>query len=585
MAPTDTGTESRSVAVNPADTYETFVDVLRERAAQMPNVRAYVFLADGEDAEINLSYGELDRQARAIAAELHEACAPGDRALLVYEPGLPYIAAWFGCLYAGVVAVPAYPPDPTRLDKTLPRLQVILQDSAPAMVLASNMVMPLQDFFRAMHQSGASTPWINTEQVDLARAEEWRAPNIDGATIAFLQYTSGSTSDPRGVMVTHRNLLENVATSCVLGDYTEDDAFVSWLPQYHDMGLIGSILQPLYGGFLGVLMSPMSFLQRPFRWLRAISKYRGKSSAFPNFALELCTKKVNEEQKAQLDLSCWKIAVNGSEPLRPSSVKRFTEAFRACGFHESAHCPGYGLAEATLIVTFSPPERTPRFIALDGAALEQHRVEPVPAEAENARHFMGCGGTLANMEVRIVNPDTLHACGADEVGEIWVRGSSLARGYWNRPEETERVFRARVAGEDNGPRYLRTGDLGFVHEGELYVTGRLKDLIIVDGANHYPQDIEASVESAHPALRAGCSAAFAVETNGAERLVVVAELAADADPEDVRGAVRQRVAALHELRVHDVVFLKSRSIPKTSSGKLQRHACRAGYTTGTLEKV
>ena len=585
MAPTDISSEARKVAVNPAATYETFVDVLRERAAQMPDVRAYVFLADGEDAEINLTYGELDRQARAIAAVLGETCTAGDRALLVYEPGLPYIAAWFGCLYAGVVAVPAYPPDPTRLEKTLPRLQVIVHDSKPAVVLASNMVMPLQPFFEAMDSSAAATPWVNTEQVDAARAEEWQAPEITGDTIAFLQYTSGSTSDPRGVMVTHRNLLENVATSCVTGEYTEDDAFVSWLPQYHDMGLIGGILQPLYGGFLGVLMSPMSFLQRPFRWLRAISKYRGKTSAFPNFALDLCTKKVTDAQKAELDLSCWKIAVNGSEPLRPASVRKFTEAFRACGFSDRAHCPGYGLAEATLIVTFSPPDRAPRFISVDGAALEQHRVEPTDTAAENARHLMGCGITLSDMEVRIVDPDTQKACGPEEVGEIWVRGSSLAQGYWNRPEETERVFRATVAGEAGKACYLRTGDLGFVHEGELYVTGRLKDMIIVDGANHYPQDIEASVEAAHPALRAGCIAAFAVDNNGAERLVVVAELAAEADAEDVRGAVRQRVAAQHDLRVHEVVFLKSRSIPKTSSGKLQRHACRAGYTADTLEKV
>ncbi|MEX2015726.1 MAG: fatty acyl-AMP ligase [Candidatus Hydrogenedentales bacterium] len=575
----------RRVEIKAADAYETFVDVLRERAADMPDVRAYAFLADGEDAEVNLTYGELDMQARAIAAVLQAVCSPGDRALLVYEPGLPYIAAWFGCLYAGVVAVPAYPPDPMRLEKTLPRLQVIVQDSDPAVVLASSMVMPLQDFFKALHPAGAATPWVDTERVDVVRAEAWRPPDITGDTIAFLQYTSGSTSEPRGVMVTHRNLLENVATSCVLGKYTEDDAFVSWLPQYHDMGLIGGILQPLYGGFLGVLMSPMSFLQRPFRWLRAISKYRGKSSAFPNFALELCAKKVTDEQKGELDLSCWKIAVNGSEPLRPDSVERFSAAFALCGFDASAHCPGYGLAEATLIVTFSAPTRPARFIAVDGVALEQHHVVTAFDDASNIRRFMGCGGTLGDMQVRIVNPDTGQVYPPNEVGEIWVRGSSLAKGYWNRPAETEAMFHAVIAGDNGGAHYLRTGDLGFLQDGELFVTGRIKDMIIVDGANHYPQDIEATVESAHPALRAGCSAAFAIDGNGMERLVIAAEIAPDADADRVRGAVRQKVAAQHDLRVHDVVFLKSRSIPKTSSGKLQRHACRAAYAANTLDTV
>ena len=576
----------RKVEVKPASAYGTFVDVVRQRADSQPNFAAYVFLTDGDDQQAILTYAELNARARAVAIRLREVCAPGDRALLVYEPGLEYIVAYFGCLYAGVVAVPAYPPEPARLEKTLPRLQVIADDSSPSVVLASSMVMPLKDFFVAMHPGTSAKTWINTEEIRDG-GEGWAAPNIGRDSLAFLQYTSGSTKQPRGVMVTHGNLLDNVATSCVTGKYGPDDSFVSWLPQYHDMGLIGGILQPLYGGFLGVLMSPMSFLQRPSRWLRAITKYRGRTSAFPNFALELCTNRVNDEHMSTLDLRTWKIAVNGSEPVRPASVLRFNEKFAACGFDPDSHCPGYGLAEATLIVTFNAMHDAPRFVAVDGNAFERHKVVLAAENDPHAKSFMSCGRTLGDMRVRIVNAKTCVECAPDEVGEIWAAGPSLAKGYWQRPDETETTFNARIASTDEGP-FLRTGDLGFLHEGELFVTGRIKDMIIDDGANHYPQDIEATLEASHHALRPGCSAAFSVERDGQERLVIVAEASENGsklDREEVTKAVRAAVSSNHALRVYEVVLLKPRALPKTSSGKLQRHACRAGYLAGALDVV
>lgn len=579
--------QGRRLVIKPAEAYETLVDVLRERAEELGDRRAFVFLADGEEAEINLTYADLYSRARAIAVRLLSQCAPGDRALLVYEPGLDYVASYFGCLFAGIIAVPAYPPDPGRLEKTLPRLQLIVDDSDPKVILTSSMVVPLKDFFVAMNPKSAGIEWINTEETDIELAAEWSAPDVRGDSVAFLQYTSGSTSNPRGVMVTHRNLLENLATSCVTGEYTDQDAFVSWLPQYHDMGLIGGIMQPLYGGFLGVLMSPMSFLQKPYRWLAAITKYNGRTSAFPNFALDLCTRKITPEQRDTLDLSSWKMAVNGAEPIRADSIERFAEYFAPCGFTPDVHCAGYGLAEATLIVTFNKMGDTPVYMTVDRQRLAENQVVQVERGATGSKMLAGCGRTLGDMRLLIVDPQTRLRCPPETVGEIWVMGSSLAQGYWNQPEETETTFRARLADTDEGP-FLRTGDLGFLKDGELFVTGRLKDMIIVDGANHYPQDLEMTIETSHAHIRPGCCAVFSIDHDEGEQIVAVAETTRDYQPEssaELVEAARHDVASHHDVRLHDIVFLKTYGIPKTSSGKLQRHACRAGYLADDLERV
>ncbi len=566
--------------------YKTYVDALRANAARFPGERGFTFLVDGDAEGATFTWAELDRRARALAVELLEHCSPGDRALLVYEQGLEYVAAFFGCLYAGIIAVPAYPPDPSRLAKTLPRLKVIADDSGPKVILASHLVMPLREHFQSMDTERRGCEWIDTEDFTDARADEWRAPEIGGATIAFLQYTSGSTSNPRGVMVTHANLIDNSETMRQGVMFGQGKVIVGWVPQYHDMGLCGTILLPVYCAGHSVLMAPMSFLMRPLRWLQAISKYKAWMSAFPNFALELGAKKATPEQRAALDLDSWRFAVNGAEPIRAASLRKFSEHFGPAGFRAATHMAGYGMAETTLVTTLSPHAEEPGVLRVEPGALDRHEVRIAAAGDANAREVVGCGFAFGATRVIIVHPDTREQYAEDAVGEIWIQGGSVAQGYWGRPEDSERLFRAEVQGAPESGTWLRSGDLGFVHEGELYVTGRIKDMIIIDGTNHYPQDIEATVESCHPSIRAGCIGAFPVDIDGAERLVVVAEVVtggAPFDPREATAAIRKAVSACHDARVHDVVFLKTRGIPKTSSGKLQRHACKRGYLHGTLD--
>lgn len=563
--------------------YATMVDVLRAHAANKPDRRAYTFLVDGEDEEQVITYAGLDAQARAIAARLQRELNPGDRAVMLFAPGLEYVAAYLGCLYAGVVAVPAYPPDPARLRQSLPRVASIVQDCAPRAILSSSGILDFARMAMAEVPGVDAMLWLATDAVPGAEAADWKTPNIGPHSLAFLQYTSGSTAVPRGVMVSHWHLLHNSASGYVLAQHNDESVYVSWLPCYHDMGLIGGILQPLYGGFHGVLMSPLAFLQRPLRWLKAISKYRGTTSPFPNFALDLCTRKVKPEERDALDLSSWQFAVNGAEPVRWESIKRFTEFFAPAGFRAEAHAPAYGLAEATLMVSCGPARRGVLVRHFDKADLAKRVVTIAPADAPGARAHVGCGESCAEQTIIIVDPETCIECKRGEAGEIWVQAPSVASGYWNRPEDSERVFRARLADTGEGP-FLRTGDLGFLHDGQVFVAGRIKDLIIIEGKNHYPQDIERSLERAHPALRVGCSAAFSIDDTGQERLAVVAEaaLVPEMPAAAVAAAIRQAVANEHSVRVHEVVLIKAGTIPKTSSGKIQRHLCKRGLLENSL---
>jgi acyl-CoA synthetase (AMP-forming)/AMP-acid ligase II len=557
--------------------YTSIMDVLRVHAAEKPSQRAYTFLADGDDEELTITYAALDAQARAIAARLQQDLKPGDRAIMLFAPGLEYVAAYMGCLYAGVIAVPAYPPDPTRLRQSLPRVASIVADCAPRAILTSGMILDFARTVMADVPGVSDAVWLATDAVPVADAAAWRDPQPGPHDLAFLQYTSGSTATPRGVMVSHWHLLHNSASGHQLAGHDDPaSVYVSWLPCYHDMGLIGGILQPMYGGFHGVLMSPLAFLQRPLRWLKAISKYRGTTSPFPNFALDLCTRKVKPEERDALDLSSWRFAVNGAEPVRWESVKRFTEYFAPVGFRPEVNAPAYGLAEATLMVSCGPAKRGAFVRHFDKQELAQRKVVLAPADDANARAHVGCGEPCAEQRITIVDPETCIACAPGEAGEIWVQAPSVAAGYWNRPEATEHTFNARLADTGEGP-FLRTGDLGFLHEGQLFVAGRIKDLIIIDGKNHYPQDIERSLERAHPALRVGCSAAFSIDEDGQEKLAVVAEAAAGEEIAAVATAIRQAVANEHSVRVHDVLLIKTGAIPKTSSGKIQRHACKIGY--------
>ena len=568
----------------------SLVELLQWRALHQPDQRIYTFLTDGETDEAHLTCGELDLQARAIGARLQSLGAAGERALLLYPPGLEYIAGFFGCLYAGVTAVPAYPPDPARLKRTLPRLQTMVADAQAAVALTTAPILSMSQFLFDEAPDLGDLQWLATDTIADGVEDGWQEPAVTHDTLAFLQYTSGSTRTPRGVMLSHGNLLCNLALISQAFDFASDDVGMIWLPPYHDMGLIGGILQPVYRCLYCILMSPLAFLQRPFRWLQAVSRYKATISGGPNFAYDLSVRKVTPEQRATLDLSHWRTAFNGAEPVRPETMERFAATFESCGFRQEVFYPCYGLAEATLIVSGGLKAAPPVIHTVQGTALEQSRVVAASAGDEDARALVGCGQNLAGQRIVIVDPESLTQCLPDQIGEIWVSGPSIAQGYWNRPEETEHTFRAYLAGTGEGP-FLRTGDLGFLNDGELFIAGRLKDLIIVDGLNHYPQDIERTVEQCHPAVRPGCSAAFSIEADGREQVVVVAEVAdrrklarhQPLDAGELTREIRRAVAAQHDLRVYDVTLLKARTVPKTSSGKIQRHACRAGYLAGTLD--
>ena len=584
-----------AAASPPPDEWASLVELGRARAAGLGDRPLYTFYPDRAGAApAELSYAGLDLRARAIGAALQHQGAAGQRALLLYPPGLEFVAAFFGCLYGGVVAVPAYPP---RSARNLPRLLEIARDARPAIALTTAELKAAIGGLATQVPELAALRLLATDEVPVEEAAAWRDPGAAGSTLAFLQYTSGSTAAPKGVMVSHGNLLHNEEMIRQAFGQSAESVIVGWLPLYHDMGLIGNVLQPLFLGARCLLMSPIAFLQSPKRWLAAISRHRATTSGGPNFAYDLCVRKIAPADREDLDLSSWDLAFNGAEPVRAESMARFAAAFAGCGFRPSAFFPCYGLAEATLFVAggaaAGKSRGTPRAAAFDRALLETGAAKPLPEGDPASRTLVSCGRAWHGQELAIVDPASLTRCPDRQVGEIWVRGASIARGYWKRPEATAETFEGHLAGasavEGQEP-FLRTGDLGFVDGGELFVTGRLKDLIIIRGRNLYPQDIELTVERSHPALRAGCGAAFSVEIGDEERLVVVQELERNEDIppapetiEQIADAIRRAVAEEHEAQVHQVVLLRATSIPKTSSGKLQRRACRAALLGGKLE--
>lgn len=564
------------------DTFHTLIELLRARADHDPDRLAYRYIQDGESDVASITYGELDRRARAIAAWLTGVGAAGERALLLYPPGLDYIAAFFGCLYAGVTAVPAYPP---RLNRPVPRIQSIVADCHASFALTTSTILhSIEQRFEHAPDLQALR-WLNTEQVPDAVESDWRYPAVTTETLAFLQYTSGSTSQPKGVMLTHGNLLHNLKAIRHSFQIGENASGVFWLPSYHDMGLIGGILEPMYVNGPSTLMSPVSFLQRPFRWLEAISRYRATITGAPNFAFDLCVDKITDEQKETLDLSSLSIVFCGAEPIRPETLERFARTFAPRGFRKSSFYPCYGMAESTLIVSGSDGPGEPHLLAFERKALESDRAVELSPGHPGAIPMVSCGKSIIDQRIVIVDPVSLEECEPDRVGEIWVAGPSVARGYWGLEEETRNHFQAYLANTAEGP-FLRTGDLGFIHRGELYITGRLKDLIIIHGSNHYPQDIELTVERSHVALQPSAGAAFSVTEEGRERLVIVQEVTRQhrhPNLEEVVSAIRTAVSEKHDLQVFAIVLLKPMSIPKTSSGKIQRRACKKAFLEGTLE--
>ncbi|ORW17621.1 beta-ketoacyl synthase [Mycobacterium nebraskense] len=572
----------------PPLTAPTLVGQLQQRAARYRDKLAFTYSRDGEEQGVSrLSYQELDAHARQIASTLQRLGAAGERVLVLCPPGLDFVAGLFGCLYAGAVAVPMHPP---VRDHLVPRVEAIIADAQPGFALSTTEV---QTRIKATVDGlvrGRPLRWAVTDTAGDDRP--WVPPDIDAGTVAMVQYTSGSTATPKGVVLSHGNLVHNLETirRTWNSGFDTNARGVFWLPPYHDMGLIGGILETLYVGGTSALMPPGTFIKRPMRWLEAMSRHHAVITAAPNFAYDMCVELSTPEERAALDLSNWAIAMCGAEPVRSATLQGFAEAFAPAGFRPEAFYPVYGLAEATLLVSGGSDAPLPLVRHIDRIALRERRVTEVAPENPSASTLVGCGQPQGGQQVVIVDPETRRPCGADEVGEIWIAGPSVAQGYWLKPEQTEATFSAHLADTGDGP-FLRTGDLGFLHSGELFVTGRRKDLIIIRGSNHYPEDIELTVQACHPALLHGRGAVFSIAPGpGAdEQLVVVQEVShqqlGEAELNEIVDAIRTAITERHEVRVDAVILLEPLRIPTTSSGKIQRSVCRQQFLDGQLEAV
>lgn len=561
---------------------QTLMRQLDRHAAEKPTAAAFRFIKGPDFSTDDLTYAELRTRALRVAQALRSRHAEGNRVLLVLPPGADYIVGFLGCLYAGAIAVPIYPP---RRNRPPERFATVARNSAARFALAHAEVRRQVEATLAPELlRELDLTWLLPQGEDGA-PETWTPPYADAGTPAFLQYTSGSTADPKGVVVTHGSLGHNIGLiGEPFGMNATDVLGLSWLPPFHDLGLIGNLLAAVHDGVTEIIMTPQVFLSDPIGWLRAISHFRATSSAAPNFAYDLCVARATPEVLAGLDLSCWKTAFNGAEPIRAGTLERFVRTFAPCGFSAGAMCPGYGLAEATLVVSAQPRGRGAMIAGFDREALRQHRVQPA-ADAASTVRLVGSGTVLGGQRVLIVDPDTRRVCAAAEVGEIWVSGPSVARGYWANPEATAETFRAHTLPDGAGP-FLRTGDLGFLHEAQLFITGRRKDLIIIGGTNQYPQDIELTAQSAHPALADAAGAAFAVITDEGESLAVVHEINLqhrEADFAAVAAALRGKISAEHQLAVTHCALVRFASLPKTSSGKIQRRRARELYLAGRLD--
>jgi 8-amino-7-oxononanoate synthase len=574
---TDASAPRRETHTDAART--NIVRTLREHAARHPRDTAFVHLTDSDAPQASLCYEALDQRARVVAAHLQDLRLPGRNVVLAYPPGLEFIAAFFGTLYAGCVAVPAYLPRPRTLD----RFRALIRDAGAPLVLSTAQSIARVDTSEGMD---GATRWLATDVLPDALAERWLAHDPDPESLAMLQYTSGSTARPKGVMLSHANLAANARAIGNAFAVTRDTKAVFWLPACHDMGLIGGILTPVSYGIPNVVIAPAMFVQNPFLWLETISKFRATVSGGPNFAYDLCVRKVTDEQRARLDLSSWSVAFIGAETVDPATLARFAEAFAPCGFRPQSFYPCYGLAEATLMVTGPQAGSGAKVRAFSEAALAQGIVAPLPIAAPGARSLVGCGAPVGALAVAIVAPETGTRTAPDRIGEVWIAGESVGRGYWGTPEKTAATFRAQLApsAEDDERRFLRTGDLGFMHERELFVTGRIDDLMIVRGLNHHPQDIEATARHSHPLLASGLGAAFAYDESGAQRLAIVHEVAREGNTAlaPVVDALRAAVLDEHGLALDAVVLIRSGTIAKTSSGKVQRRAACAAFRAGAL---
>ncbi len=560
---------------------ESFATLLEYWARRLGDETAVTYLdhRDGADGRaVTLSWRELDDRAGAVAARLAEFAAPGERAAILAPQSADYVVAFLGAIRAGLVAVPLFAPD---LPGHAGRLAAVLADCAPRVVLTTgDGIDGVTGFLTSADIERPAVLAVDTPSPVAAGACSWPRPEPDA--LAYLQYTSGSTRTPAGVMLTHRNALTNARQACdSYGVETGTTSTVSWLPLFHDMGLILGIGAPMAAGAASVLMDPIAFLERPSRWLRALSASPGAISAAPNFAYAYSASRVTEDEKCYLELGRVVSLINGSEPVLPATIAKFHDAFAECGLRPGTHRSSYGLAEATVLVSVTDAARPPRQVTFDRDRLAAGIAVPA-APGAAATTLVSCGRP-AGQRVRIAHPVTGALTEPGKVGEIRVSGPNIGVGYWGRPGSSAAVFGLPPIDPESGEGWLATGDLGVLYAGELFMTGRLKDLVIVDGRNHYPQDVEQTVET-HPAVRPHSAAAFAIEREDGEAAVVVLELAkgVEADVTTAGAELRVAVSAAHGLRLHDVVFLAPGEVPRTSSGKISRALCRKSYADGAL---
>jgi len=565
------------------------IDALQQRAQEDPDRLSHLILGAKEEENHGYTYSQLDRAVKEMAAYLQRVAEPGERALIVHPTGLEFITAMYACLFAGVIPIPTNPPG---MNRSAQRLDAIARDARAALVLTTpeyqKAFMDSADQFPDL----AALKWVTRDALRQASGFSWQPRTVRPEDTAFIQYTSGSTNVPKGVVISYRNFSHNMhALHATRGrEYSRDDSVgLIWTPLFHDMGLLIGVFLALVDRTPSLLMSPIQFMTNPLLWLRAIQKYKATGSGGPNFAYDLCVNKIPLEKCEGLDLSTWKIAYNSAEPVRAETQSRFAKKFSAFGFDPRAFAPSYGMAETTLVISFYTGEEKTLVQRINRNDFEQGKI--VLTESNDPKEYVeavSSGKPLVDYDVAIVNPHTRRRCEANEVGEIWVNGDSVGEGYWNRPEETERTFGARIEGEEGGP-YLRTGDLGFLHMGHLYVAGRLKDLVIVRGRNYYPQDVELTVERTHPLLRQGGGAAFAVSAGNTEGLVAVHEVqrreADGVNWDEVIKQIRANIAREHGVRASAVVLIRKSSLPKTSSGKIMRSETRRKFLENELEIV
>ncbi|MBV4483806.1 AMP-binding protein [Pseudomonas khavaziana] len=570
----------------------TLVACLQKRAAESPDDEVFTFLDSNGDSVARLSYLQLHDQACAIAATLQALGPEGQRVLLLFEPGLAFITAFYGCLYAGAVAVPVYPPDPLRFERTLPRLLTIVADSTAVVLLTSASILEQARHLVRFAPDLAKLQWVAVEQiVEPSQPNVRPLPTMAATDIALIQYTSGSTSVPKGVVVSHQNLLINARMMQRVTNQDRDRVIALWLPVYHDLGLMTGVVLPVVIGARALLMSPLDFLKRPLLWLSVIDRYKATDTAGPNFALDLCVQKIAHNDYQEWDLSSLKVFLIGAEPVRYASVERFLHQFEAVGLSRECIYPGYGLAEATVGVSFGPVGVIWQTVFVNVDELARNRVVEVDSTHSKALPLVACGMPLEAVTLAIVNPQTCELATADEVGEVWMIGPQVALGYWQSEADSVRTFKARI-GKGDDRDWLRTGDLGFLKDQQLYITGRIKDLLIIRGKNFYPQDIESILEHSHPRVRKGAVIVFSVTQETMESLVIVAEadlrllstpLQKQQAFDEVTKAMIKAVSTHYGLPVRDVALLKLRTIDKTSSGKLARQSCKQRYLEQKLE--